>query len=133
MPALDSLQNSLGSPGHTARVGHREIDLVDRVGAGEIAGDGVGDKNRLIDNFRLPKGRYPLPEDADDHEGHTGNGQCLAYSLLRAAELGQREPLRDQGRVAVGDRVLLIEKASRDQVKPAYVGILRVYPQDQDV
>ena len=34
---LDGLQDILRSPRHTARVGHREINLIHRIGAGEIA------------------------------------------------------------------------------------------------
>ena len=33
----------------------------------------------------------------------------------------------------MGQRVLLIEKASRDQVEPANVRVRRVHPQDQNI
>ncbi len=122
-----------GGPGHTARVGHGEVDLVDRIGAGEIARYGVRDENRFIDNFRLAKGVHALAKNTDDGERNTGDGQRLPNCFIGAAELGQSKLLRDQRRMTVRQRVLLIEKAPGDQVKPAYVRVLRVHPKDQDI
>ena len=120
MAGLDDLEDCLRGGVDVAGVLHGEEDLLDVVGAGEVAGDGIGDQDGLVADFGLAEGVDALSEDADDGEGDAADGDGLADGAVGGAVEGfgegvtRRRPWR-------GEVVLIVEEAAGEDFEIADV------------
>ena len=85
------VEDLLGGGLDQRAVAHGEEDLLDGVGAGEVAGDGVGDEDGLLADLGLPEGVDALLEDADDDEGNALDGDGVVDGVASAS---RRAPWR---------------------------------------
>ena len=133
MAGFDDGEDAFGAGDDVAGRLHGEEDLFDGVGAGEVAGDGVGDENGLIAELGLTEVGDSQLGDADDGEGNSLDGDGAVDCGIRTSEdrFGKRSD--KNGDLGVGDGVLLVEETAGDEPEVAHVFVLRGDAEDQGV
>src|SRR5271166_6678893 len=98
---------------HVVLIAYGEEDVLHIVGSGEIAGDGVRNKDGLIVNFRRAEGIYALLKGSDDGKGKAGELKGLIDGRVGSAKHLAGEGLSDYGDLGVGGLVLFVEESPR--------------------
>ena len=92
---------------------HAEEDLFELVGAGEVAGDLVGNEEGVVADLGLAEGVDAFDEDADDGEGDAADGDGVADGGVVAAVELDGHGADDVGDVGVGEGVLRRRRSGR--------------------
>src|SRR5581483_9687718 len=133
MARLEHGMDLVGGAGDISGIGHGEEQLLDVVGPGEEARDGIGDEHGVVGNLGLAEGFDALAEHANDGERKPAEADVAANGIVGAPKLvvGKRFRYKSDFIARVG--VVVVEEASGEHQQVADLRVFGRDAEDHDV
>ena len=121
----DDRENAVSGGHHHGSIAHREENLLQRIGPGEVTRNRIRNKQGMVADLRLAVGVEGFLEDANDDKRYAFDADGFADGCVCGAIELFCERLDDDGDLVVGPLILVVEEAAGYNDKIAHDPILR--------